>query len=208
MKAICDHKISCYILLIICALFSVSCRVHHDVTRVMHKVNDHGVSIRITYYNDKEKVATETYDMQFKLLQREGIIPDGLIKEYYGNGIKAGEFNYKNNVLNGLSTSYYENGKKMSEFNWKDNRLDGISRIYDKDGIVFREIEYKSDKKCGYYKQYFKNHRIKILNNYKNDELEGISRIFNENGGIKEEKEYKGGKIVILRKYSEKGELL
>ena len=68
----------------------------------------------------------------------EGTLKDGefisqTVWDYYPNGRKMDELNFKNGELEGLWTSWYQNGQKKFEGNYKDGEQ--ISLIcWDRDG--------------------------------------------------------------------------
>ena len=47
----------------------------------------------------------------------------GKVEDFYDNGQKVEEGNYKDGKLDGLYTSWYENGQKREESNWRDDKL-------------------------------------------------------------------------------------
>jgi antitoxin component YwqK of YwqJK toxin-antitoxin module len=73
-------------------------------------------------------------------------IEGGFSTSWYENGQKRYEGNYKDGELDGLWTSWYENGQKRYEENWKDGKLDGHTK-WDEDGeIVFTLSGMKTEK--------------------------------------------------------------
>ena len=47
----------------------------------------------------------------------------GKVEDFYDNGQKVEEGNYKDGKLEGLYNSWYENGQKREESNWRDDKL-------------------------------------------------------------------------------------
>ena len=60
--------------------------------------------------------------------------PKGKRIEWYENGNKVDEVNYKDGVRNGLYTRWYENGNKEKECNIKDDVNNGFYREWYKNG--------------------------------------------------------------------------
>ena len=67
----------------------------------------------------------------------------GLSAEWYLNGQKEWEGNYKDGLRDGLWTEWYENGQKKSEKNYKDGRQDGLSTGWYENGQKRWESNYK-----------------------------------------------------------------
>ena len=57
-------------------------------------------------------------------------------EEYYGNGNKKQEKNYKDGRTDGLWTEWYENGQKKFEWTYKDGKEDGFLVQWNEDGSV------------------------------------------------------------------------
>jgi len=58
----------------------------------------------------------------------------GKYVEYYKNGQKKSELNYKNGKENGLDTRWYGNGQKSYEGNYKNGKYDGLWTGWDING--------------------------------------------------------------------------
>ena len=88
----------------------------------------------------------------------------GKVEDFYDNGQKVEEGNYKDGKLDGLYTSWYENGQKREESNWRDDKLmsakawkpngekcpftnvkdgDGVGVRYNEDGTEKARYTYK-----------------------------------------------------------------
>ena len=91
---------------------------------------------------------TEYYDDGQK--KEEGNYKDsekeGLWTKWYENGQKAQEENYKNGKLDGLSTYWYENGQKEWEANWKDGNQHGLSTHWYENGQKEGESNWRDGK--------------------------------------------------------------
>ena len=67
----------------------------------------------------------------------------GKVFQFYKNGQKWLETNYKDGKLDGLSESWHENGKKASEVNYKDGKQDGLSVGFHENGQKWREVNWE-----------------------------------------------------------------
>ncbi|WP_053978579.1 toxin-antitoxin system YwqK family antitoxin [Mangrovimonas xylaniphaga] len=62
---------------------------------------------------------------------------------YYATGEKKADFKYdKNGIPEGISTEYYKNGKKKIEWNYKNGELNGESIEYFENGNIKRILNY------------------------------------------------------------------
>jgi len=64
--------------------------------------------------------------------------PHGLLTHWHANGQKEWEANNKNGKKDGLTIHWDENGQKKWEGNWKDGKRDGLQVFYMDDGRVGR----------------------------------------------------------------------
>jgi len=84
----------------------------------------------------------------------EGLLLDklhlnGKHTEYYDDGQKKEEGNYKDSEKQGLWTTWYENGQKEEEANWKDDELDGLLTYWHENGKKEGEINFKDGEEDG-----------------------------------------------------------
>ena len=100
-------------------------------------------------------IHTETYDRgNIKLISyHKEVVKKGVLRiikvkdiEYYINGIKKFEYNYKNGTLDGLTTEWFENGQKSFEGTLKDGYEDGLLTRYYENGQKSFEGTYKNGK--------------------------------------------------------------
>jgi antitoxin component YwqK of YwqJK toxin-antitoxin module len=73
----------------------------------------------------------------------------GKYVEWFKNGQKKLEKNYKNGKEEGPHTEWYENGQKMGEGNYVDGKEDGLKTTWYKNGQKRSESNYKDGKKDG-----------------------------------------------------------
>ena len=193
-------------------------------------VNTDGTVMVIFYSNGKE-VAKQTLDEDENIVRTIGIIPDGIVKEYYKSGKSKAEWNYKNGTLDGICKVYFVNGNLMVKssykagkrngitksyyhglrlkyrYEYKDGKLDGIVKKYYKNGKLAYEWRYKDGMREGTAKAYFKNGSLKAKWDYKVDQLDGTTRLYYKNGGIQYIDTYKRGYKINRKAYDSKGKL-
>jgi len=85
-------------------------------------------------------------------------------------------------------TEWYKNGQKKFERNYKDGNREGLDTWFDENGQ--KTQWYKN----GPVTQWYKNGQKKFERNYKDGEKDGIETTWYENGQKKSEKNYKNGK--------------
>ena len=69
---------------------------------------------------------------------------EGLVTKWHENGQKKSEIKTKNGkVVDGLLIEWHENGQKRSEANWKNGDFDGVVTFWDKEGNVTETETYK-----------------------------------------------------------------
>ena len=78
-----------------------------------------------------------------KIAYHKGSPYTGKAINYYENGQKRRERNYKDGKEDGLCTEWYQNGQKFVEENYKDGKLDGLMIGYNKDGTGGYRRTYK-----------------------------------------------------------------
>ena len=88
--------------------------------------------------------------------------------EYYSDGQKQLEQNYKNGKLEGLETTWYESGKKKSEKFFKNDKLEGLSIVWHENGQKEVERNYKNGKEDGVFTTWHENGKVRSKRSYKN----------------------------------------
>ena len=116
---------------------------------------------------------TEYYDDGQK--KEEGNYKDGekqgLWTTWYENGQKKAEINYKDGKLNGLSTDWYENGQERSEGNYKDGEANGLMTGWHPNGQKWKEISLKDGKPHGLETEWYENGQKKEESNKRDGKL-------------------------------------
>ena len=120
-------------------------------------------------------------------------ITDGINTQYYENGQKESEGNYKDGKKEGLHTTWYENGQKEAEYNFKDGMMNGKLTQWEENGCKWEEGYYindKPDKLFGWHE----NGQKRCEESYKDGEMDGEWISWYENGQKESEGNYKDGK--------------
>jgi antitoxin component YwqK of YwqJK toxin-antitoxin module len=218
-------------LLLLLGLVLLSVAGHSETIR---KVTLNGEQVVATYYDGSNQVAKEWYSKSGdSIVQREGSVPDGLVRQYLPNGTIIGEWNYKNGKKDGMVKRFYDNGrlryqviysngrkhgkydeyhsngKLLLEESYSNGNKEGISKIYLKNGTLFQEITYAANKRQGTAKTYYGSGRIGEEAVYSNDKREGITKIYfdDDRHTVAVINTYKEGKLFSQKKYSLDGKL-
>ena len=89
-------------------------------------------------------------EFELKDIYKDYEIPNnGLHTEYYDNGHKMIEVNYKDGKVDGKWSWWYINGQLHAEKNYKDGKLDGMMTTWLDNGEIESERNYKDDKLDG-----------------------------------------------------------
>lgn len=94
--------------------------------------------------------------------------PDGVITEYYKDGKKSKEENYKEGELHGIKTLYFSNGKIAFEDYYANGEREGISKAYHENGNLWIEGYYSNGDYNGEVKIYDENGKLEKVELYKN----------------------------------------
>ena len=133
----------------------------------------------------------------------------GKVFDFYENGQKKLDGNYRNGLMNGKWTYYHENGQiyvqgrfidgdgsNLSElsgvpFNGRTGRWNG----WFKNGQKKSEGTYRNGNLIGKYETWFENGQKWYEGTFKNGELDGVRTEWYENGQKSSEVTYKDGKF-------------
>ena len=69
---------------------------------------------------------------------------DGICYNWYDNGQKKSEVNFKDGHRDGAHSEWYDNGKKKYEGNFKDGKRDGLNLSWHENGQKTGEAKYSS----------------------------------------------------------------
>lgn len=153
------------------------------------------------YHKGGEIIAKEVFAPDGSVIDSIGLVPDGIVKEFYDNGQLKLEETYKNGKPNGVRKKYDEVGRLWAEETYVNGKLNGIVRVYNyfKDKVFEEEAYFENDKLNGTRKTYYPNGRISVEENYSNARFEGPRKSYYENGQTATEEFYKNGKLDGMR---------
>lgn len=106
-----------------------------------------------TFYNDKGEM-------------QEGYSTDpetksGCFIEFYANGQKKSELNFKNGILDGSARRWYENGQLSEDSFFADGKTNGLVTAFFTNGQLKLKAEYKKGRGIGTKLQFHENGQMK-----------------------------------------------
>ena len=118
------------------------------------------------------------------------LIPD-IIEKYRNGNIKS--ISYHKKSRNGIEKvkyeEYYGNGNKKQEKNYKDGRTDGLWTEWYENGQKKVEGTYKNGRKGGLWTKWYKNGKKWVKGTVKEGVEVGKWIYYNDNGSVKEIKD-------------------
>ena len=147
---------------------------------------------------------------------------DGLQTEWYENGQKWAELNYRDGKLDGLAVYWHENGQKMLEENYNDDKLmsamswkfngekcpvtnvkngNGVLVRYNEDGSESIRYTYKDGVLHGLLTNWYDNGQKFVEGFNKDDKRDGLWTTWYKNGQKREEENFKDDKLDGLAVY-------
>lgn len=165
-------------------LSTISCLADQNMREVVRKTQwvDKKGHYEIFFLKDGLEIARQKIVGKSEVIEQEGKIPDGIIREYY------------------------DSGELMAEVQYKNDRLDGIARTYHRTGILYQENHYNDGLEDGISKTFYENGQLKFEKNYKNGEL-GAVKYFSLEGKLTGESSYKDGEIFSQKLFNEFGDI-
>jgi len=127
-------------------------------------------SAKIFYFRNTDIIATETLDINSKLVNLSGNIPDRTFTEYYENSKVKSVKKMKNGKPDGAVISYYPDGTIQFEGNYSDGMKNGTFTFFSPKGLPLIKAEYKNDKLDGPKYEYGTDGKLNKTTWYKNDE--------------------------------------
>ena len=138
----------------------------------------------VIYYCGDRQVASESYDRNGLPIYRSGSIPDGVVRQYYGNGTVKEETTFRDGKAHGKSIEYYPRGEAFEESTYKSGMRDGPTKIYLREGLPWIEASYKNGKLHGIFLSYHDNGRIEARVRYRNGKPDGCYVAYDRHGNF------------------------
>ena len=173
-------------------------------------------TVKQNYDDDKPRS-----ERNVAMLSDDRIVNDGKFVEYYRNGSKYVEGNYKMGVFEGAWQYWFENGQLCKKVSFKDGKPHGQWDVFDPEGNLTAKKSYQHGKRHGHwityyaggekprfeihYEQgvpsgeriaYFENGQKRQSVSFKEGKMHGMMTEWNENGEKRAEVKFEDGKIA------------
>lgn len=182
-------------------LSTISCFAGQDMGEVIRKTQwlDKKGHYEIFFLKDGLEIARQKIAGKSEVIEQEGKIPDGVVREYYDSGKLMIEAQYKNNRLNGTAKTYHRTGILYQENNYHDGIEDGISKTFYENGQLKFEKNYKSGGLIA-VKYFSREGKLTGESSYKDGGIFS-QKLFNESGDMEYEINFKNSKPVSKKGY-------
>ena len=136
-------------------------------------------------------------------LLREVTYVDGIdtyYTEWYSNGQKREERNFRLEQKNGFRILWYKNGNKIQEESWKNGRKDGLWTSWYQDGQKKEQGMYKDDSLYkGLFTSWWPDGQKHVQGAFKDWGKDGMWTIWSEQGKKLKEETYKSGDLIYTK---------
>ena len=102
------------------------------------------MSGKLEGYYENGNLITEANLINEKIGELTKTYPEGIVKNYYPNGILKSKIEFKKGLGNGIYETYYENGKLFEKTTMKNGKPDGKYEVYGPDGKLEESVFYKN----------------------------------------------------------------
>lgn len=130
----------------------------------------------------------------------------GWVKVFYGDGSLQKLLQLHEGKLDGFSLEWYENGQKRTEANWRNGRPNGITNRWYKNGLKKDEVFLKNGIPHGPSTHWYKNGQMRSKGESMAFINDGQNLNWYENGQMHSEVNYKSGKLTSAFVWKPNGE--
>lgn len=163
--------------------------------------------IKQTFFQNGQEIAERITDSEGITLNKKGIVPDGIVKEYDDRGKVRSEGSFKNNNPVGPWKTYYSNGNIAQVTNYENGEKEGESKTYHESGKIQWERFFHAGKRVGVAKGYSENGVLLGEEDFTDKNYDVIVKAYKEEGGWVS-MYMSDGKSVKIESYDEKGNLI
>ena len=157
--------------------------------------------IRCYCVGDRE-VAREKLNKLGQPVDMGGLVPDGIVREYYKNNQLKFEEQWRGGKINGYRKKFDELGRIWAEESYRNDKLEGIVKIhnYFKDKVFEEEANFSEGQLHGSRKTYYPNGVLSVEEHYQRGKLDGPRKSYYEGGLVNTDENYKDDRLHGLRK--------
>jgi len=110
--------------------------------------------VQKTYFRGKAVIAEEVFGKDGRRLKSAGPLPDGVYREYYGDGALKTEKILVNSREYGALKTYFPGGRLENEAYYSAGQLDGPVKIFNENGKLRFEQNFRNGVPDGYFREY------------------------------------------------------
>jgi antitoxin component YwqK of YwqJK toxin-antitoxin module/tetratricopeptide (TPR) repeat protein len=134
---------------------------------------------------------------------------DGPYKEFYKDGLKAGEYLYTEGELDGAYKEFHANGQLRVSGVYAQGLAEGEWKYFHPNGKLRKKGSYKSGKSVGVWEEFFESGSPDTYTEFDQEgKEEGKLKQFNQEGKLVFELLYKKGELDGYSTYNAEGEVL
>jgi antitoxin component YwqK of YwqJK toxin-antitoxin module len=123
----------------------------------------------------------EGVGLRYEWYYKDGKRAEGISRGWDSDG-KLRSLRTYNDMASRVHFEWYENGQKVSEVNYKDDKEDGLRTWWFDNGHKKEEVTYKYGKPVGTHIKWYKNGQKRSEENYKNGKFNGLSTYWTIDG--------------------------
>lgn len=160
--------------------------------------------------NDKYPDGKVRYEREIARYSDDRFVADGFYREFYPNGEKFAEGQYKNGHQDGAWTYWHDNGQVQRTVTYKEGQPDGSWEVHGADGAVVAKRGYKDGKRDGTWIAYDETGKQPLREEvYTDGKASGTWKIWFPSGQLRTEVNLRDGvRHGALNEWDEKGNKL
>lgn len=135
------------------------------------------------------------YEREIVRYSDNHFVADGYYREFYPNGQKFAEGQYKNGRQEGTWTYWYDNGQINRKANYKNGQPDGSWEIYNTDGAIIAKRGFKNGRRDGTWVVYDDTGKQQLHEEqYADGKADGVWKVWNASGQQRSQMTFRAGK--------------
>lgn len=134
------------------------------------------------------------YEREIVRYSDNHFVADGYYREFYPNGQKFAEGQYKDGRQDGAWTYWYDDGKVNRKANYKDGQPDGSWEVYNAEGAIVAKRGFKNGKRDGTWVVYDAAGKQKLREEpYADGKADGTWKVWDDSGKQRTQMTFKLG---------------
>lgn len=168
---------------------------HHWIVSILYRHPENVVpgSERTNESPDLVKQRPRLIKLEHLVYVKAPLNYTGSWTNWYVNGQKGHETQFKDGKIHGALTHYHDNGRKNYEQHYSNGVADGTDTGWTRDGQVSYAGQYRNDKRDGKWVHWYENGQKRSESNFRDDKQNGSQLDWYENGALHSEDNYQNG---------------